>query len=276
MEVPVIEKPASPMDGLAHRDPVSGADLVQIALAGLAPVAVACALVPLRTTVDNTIVALVLVLTVVGSGAVGGRAAGAVAAVVSALAFDFFHTRPYLSLTIDSAEDVETTALLLLIGTAVGQLGVLARRRRKEVDQARSETASLRRVAEKATRDTSPETVIEAVRAELVAVLSLDHCTYCPGPPPEGAAVLEPSGWIDAGGVHRYSRGGFALPEEGAAIPVRSRGVVIGHLFCLPTHGTTVSLERRRVAVALADQLGVALGAASGSPAVSPGDTAPR
>ena len=32
----------------------------------------------------------------------GGRAAGAVAAVTAAIAFDFFHTRPYLRLTIES------------------------------------------------------------------------------------------------------------------------------------------------------------------------------
>jgi hypothetical protein len=264
------------MDGLPGREPVSAAHLVLVSLAGLAPVAVACALVPLRGRIDNTVVALVLVLAVVASGAAGGRAAGAAAAVVSALAFDFFHTRPYLSLTIASAEDVETTVLLLVIGTAVGQLGVLARRRRNEAAQGRSELASLFRVAEQATRDTTPEDMIAAVKGELVRVLSLDHCTYHAGPPPERTPTLEPSGWIDAGGVHRYSRGGFALPQDGAAIPVRGRGVVLGHLLCLPARGTAVSLERRQVAVALADQLGAALGAASGSPAVSPGDTAPR
>lgn len=269
----MIEKPRPMMDGLSDRDPVSAAHLVTIALAGLAPLAVACAMVPLRSRLDSSIIALVLVLAVVASGATGGRAAGAAAAVVSALAFDFFHTRPYLSLTIASAEDVETTVLLLLIGLAVGQLAVLARRRRKEVDEGRSELASLFRIAKQASQDVRPEDVIAAVKGELVSVLSLDHCTYQAGPPPDGTPILEPSGWIEAGGVHRYSRGGFALPQEGVAIPVRGRGVVLGHLLCLPARGTAVSLERRRVAVALADQLGVALGAAAGSPAVSPGDT---
>jgi hypothetical protein len=264
------------MDGLTDRDPVSAAHLVLVALAGLTPVAVACALVPLRGRLDSTVVALVLVLAVVASGAAGGRAAGAAAAATSALAFVFFHTRPYLSLTIDSAEDVETTVLLLLIGTAVGQLGVLARRRRNEAAQGRSELASLFRVAEQASRDVSPENVIAAVKAELMDLLSLDRCEYHAGPPPEGAPTLGSGGWIEAGAVHRYSRGGFALPAEGVAIPVRGRGVVLGHLYCFPARGTAVSLERRRVAVALADQLGVALGGATGSPAVSPGDKATR
>jgi uncharacterized protein DUF4118 len=272
-----MDKPLPMMDGLADRQPVSAAHLVSVALAGLAPLAVACALVPLRSRLDSSIIALVLVLAVVASGAGGGRAAGAVAAVVSALAFAFFHTRPYLSLNITSADDVETTVLLLVIGLAVGQLGVLARRRRKEAAQGRSELASLFRVAEQATRDIDPEVLIAAVRNELTEVLSLDHCTYQPGLPPDGSHTLEPSGWIDAGGVHRYSRGGFALPPEGVAIPVRGRGMVLGHLTCLPSRGTVVTLERRRVAVALADQLGVALGAGiTGPAAVSPGDRAPR
>jgi uncharacterized protein DUF4118 len=269
MEDPVIDKPPPVMDGLLDRDPVSAGQLIIVALGGLAPVAVACALVPLRGTLDSTVVALILVLAVVASGAAGGRAAGAVAAATSALAFVFFHTRPYLSLTIDSAEDIETTVLLLVIGTAVGQLGVLARRRRNEAAQGRSELASLFRVAQQATRDVSPQDLIAAVKTELAGVLSLASCSYQDGPPPEGAPTLEAGGWIEAGGVHRYSRGGFALPAEGVSIPVRGRGTVLGHLFCLPARGTAVSLERRKVAVALADQLGVAL-------AVSPGDKAAR
>jgi uncharacterized protein DUF4118 len=272
-----MDKPLPMMDGLTDRQPVSATHLVTVALAGLAPLAVACALVPLRGRLHTSVIALVLVLAVVASGAGGGRAAGAAAAAVSALSFDFFHTRPYLSLTIASAEDVETTVLLLLIGIAVGQLAILARRRRSEAAEGRSELASLFRVAEQATQDIDPEVLIAAVRNELTEVLSLDQCTYQPGPPPEGSHTLEPSGWIDAGGVHRYSRGGFALPPEGVSIQVRGRGMVLGHLFCLPSRGTAVSLERRRVAVALADQLGVALGAsATTPPAISPGDRAPR
>ena len=40
----------------------------------------------------------------------------------AALSFNFFHTVPYLTLEIDSADDVETTLLLLAVGLAVGQL----------------------------------------------------------------------------------------------------------------------------------------------------------
>ena len=92
----------------------------------------------------NANVALVLVLVVVLAAVGGGRTAGAVAAVSAALSFNFFHTVPYLTLEIDSADDVETTLLLLAVGLAVGQLAsyrrhpVRARRKRRPTRSAAS------------------------------------------------------------------------------------------------------------------------------------------
>ena len=80
----------------------------------------------LRDHLLNANVALVLVLVVVLAAVGGGRSAGAVAAVSAALSFNFFHTVPYLTLEIDSADDVETTLLLLAVGLAVGQLASYA------------------------------------------------------------------------------------------------------------------------------------------------------
>ena len=65
---------------------------------------------------------LVLVVVVVVAAVTGGRVAGAVAAITAALSFDFFHTTPYLSLTMDSSDDVETTVLLLIVGVVVGTI----------------------------------------------------------------------------------------------------------------------------------------------------------
>ena len=96
--------------------------MLWVALGGAAPIVVAAALVALRDHLLNANVALVLVLVVVLAAVGGGRSAGAVAAVSAALSFNFFHTVPYLTLEIDSADDVETTLLLLAVGLAVGQL----------------------------------------------------------------------------------------------------------------------------------------------------------
>ena len=228
-------------------------------LAGLAPIGIAAALVSVRGHVASADIALMMVVVVVAAAAAGGRTTGALAAVISTMAFDFFHTRPYLSLKITSAEDIETTALLLLVGVAVGQVALMSRQRRHEAAEGRSEVESLYRVAEQAARDPDVEHLEAVVRAELSHLLSLAHCTFRPGPPPEGIPALEPSGWIDAGGIHRYTQTGAQLPSAGLALPVRNGGASYGHLLCVPVPGTGIPFERRRVAVALADQLGLAL-----------------
>ena len=93
-----------------------------IALGGLAPIAVAIVLVPLRDEIDNANLALILVFVVVIAAILGGRRAGAVAAVTSTLAFDFFLTRPFLSARVESADDIETLLILLAVGLLVGEL----------------------------------------------------------------------------------------------------------------------------------------------------------
>ena len=69
-----------------------------LAAAVLAPVAVSALLSLVRGLITNNNAALVLVLVVVAVAATGDRVAGLVAAVVSAAAFDFFLTQPYLDL----------------------------------------------------------------------------------------------------------------------------------------------------------------------------------
>ncbi len=95
-----------------------------MAIATLLPIGVGAVLVPLRDELVGTNLALILVVFVVLGGAIGGRLGGALAAVTAALSFNFFLTQPYLSLDIESADDVETTLLLLIVGLIVGQLTV--------------------------------------------------------------------------------------------------------------------------------------------------------
>ncbi len=229
------------------------------ALGSLAAIGAAGLLVSVRGTIDNTNIALILVVVVVAAAAGGGRTAGAVTAVVATMAFDFFHTKPYLSLTIESADDLETTMLLLLIGLVVGQLALIGWRRRDDASEGRSDVERLYRVAEQAAEGGATEDLIIAVRAELGELLSLADCTYRPGPPPPELPTLSPRGWVDVGRVHRSTDDGPLLPESGFTIPMRSRGRVVGHLVCVPLEGSGVSFERRRVAIALADCLAMVL-----------------
>ena len=105
-------------------DRVPGESIVAGAGFAALAIGVAAALVPLRDRLGSANAALLLVLVVIAAAAVGGRVAGVASAVTASLAFNFFFTEPYLTLRIHSGRDVVTTALILVVGLAVGQLGV--------------------------------------------------------------------------------------------------------------------------------------------------------
>ena len=98
-------------------------------LAGVAaPLALAAVLVPFRASFPNTDAALAMLLVVVAVAANGYRLAGVLAAVSTAVWFDFFLTQPYERFTITRRTDIETTVLLLVIGVAVTEIAVWGRR----------------------------------------------------------------------------------------------------------------------------------------------------
>jgi hypothetical protein len=236
-------------------------------LAVLGPIAVGAVLVPLRDELVSTNLALILVVVVVLAAIAGGRGPGAVAAVIAALSYDFFLTRPYLSLTIDSADDVETTIILLAIGLIVGQLVTITRRSRTAASRGADEVARLHRVAEQAAGGASLADLVAAVEAELTGLLALERCTF--ERPPHGPPLprLERGGAV-VGGARHVVGGEFVLPADGVELPVLGRGTQYGRLVLVPKAGHGVSLEERVVAVALSDQLGAAL-AVPGKPAVA-------
>ena len=86
------------------------------------PVAIVIALIPLRDDIENTNLALGLVVVVVSIAVVGGRIGGILAALSSALSFDVFLTRPYYSFRMRDLDDLLTTILLAVIGVIAGEL----------------------------------------------------------------------------------------------------------------------------------------------------------
>jgi hypothetical protein len=234
---------------------------IAYAIGGLAPIVVGAAMVSVRGELDATNAALVLVLVVVGTAAFGGRGPAALSAVLAALSYEFFFTRPYNSLRIDSANDVETTVILLAIGLAVGQLAVHARRTRRVASRGRDELASMRRMAERVAAGAGDEELIDVAVAELTNVLSLVACrfeTVATGPV---LPVLERSGRVESPYRRVGSDGEIALPPLGVRLPVIGDGHQVGSMVLDPDPTIGITLEARVVAVALADQLGAALAA---------------
>jgi K+-sensing histidine kinase KdpD len=259
-----------PYNPVMRRDRDASTQII-IALSALAPIALAMTLVGVRDAIDNANVALLLTVVVVAAGAIGGRVAGAVAAISAALSFIFFHTRPYLSLTIDSQDDVETTLLLLMVGLIVGQLAQRARTAKVEAAAGRTELGRIHRLAGLVARGSESAEVVRVAQEELADLLHLRECRFEATPFTTVVEVptLERQGMI-SGSRYRATRRGdleLELSPDGLVLPVLARGQLVGRFLLEPSPGAGASLEARIVAVALADQVGASL--ALGPPSIA-------
>jgi hypothetical protein len=233
-----------------------------IAVGGLAPIVVAVLLVPLRDEIDNANLALILVLVVVVVASLGGRRAGALAAVTSTLGFDFFLTRPFLSARVESADDIETLLILLAVGLVVGELASRARHARRDQEVAAAAVQRVHRVADAVAQGRPLPDVLTAVQTELGDMFGLWDCWLELPPFLWVIPRMDRGGTVDGGG-HEWRESGFTLPRDGVELPVVARGDQVARLVMLAAPDTPASLDQRVVAVALADQLGAAMATAA-------------
>jgi hypothetical protein len=278
-------QPPSPAPPGRNEDPPNGLrpDPWILAAAVLAPIATAALLTPWRSRLDTADNALFLVVVIVAVASTGRRAAAVVAALVSALSFDYFLTRPYYSFRISRHQDLITEILLLVLGLAVGQLAARGRRHRTAAQQGRQQVALLHSVTELAATGQDPELVIATAVDELRDLLYLRDCRFSTHLAGGVAARVTPSGQVKVGD-ELWSTGDLGLPTRSIDLPVRSGGWLLGHFLLTPTPGQQIPEERLLVAVAIADQVGTALAADEGPgrltgtgsvPGPVPEDTAP-
>jgi K+-sensing histidine kinase KdpD len=231
-----------------------------MAAAILAPIAVATALIPWRARLDTSDNALILVVVIVAVASTGRRTAALVAALVSALSFDFFLTRPYYSLRITREQDLITEILLLVVGVAVGELAARGRRHRDAAWQGRRDVAALHGLTELAASGRDPREVASAAEGELRHLLFLRDCDFTLHEPTDVTARLTPDGTVKVG-EELWPTDRIGLPSRSVDLPVRSGGWLVGHFVLTPTPGRPVARDRLLVAVALADQVGAAMAA---------------
>lgn len=229
--------------------------VLRVGYAVMVSVAAVALLVPLRGHVSSANLALALVLVVLAEAVVGGRSVGVAAGVATAIAFDFFLTLPYGSLTIARSDDVQTTLLLAAVGLVGGELVERARRSEDHALAREREIQRFHRRAELAAGGEPPGRLISRSAEELADLLDAVDVEYRPGRPPSEVAVLTHDG-------ARVPSGHDAVGPDVAALPVRANGRDLGYfllLFGKQDAGMSVASDRRHAAVAVADQLGVAL-----------------
>lgn len=226
------------------------------ASAGL--VALAAVLVPSRTWLGNTNVALVLVVAIVAAAAVGGRAAGVAGSFAAALAYDFFHTVPHYEMHIEGRVDRITTVLLLAVGILTGEIVVRVQRARAVAGDREVELVRLRRAAH-LSATTEAAALIPLLEEEISDALGLWYCRFEPGP------VADPR--------PRLTRLGVRLPAEAPVLtadpntwavdlPVLAGEDELGHFVLIPheaSDSATFPADGRRDALAMADQLAAVL-----------------
>jgi K+-sensing histidine kinase KdpD len=238
-----------------------GRDRLALLAALAAPLALAAVLVPFRASFPNTDAALALLLVVVAVAANGYRLAGLLAALSAAAWFDFFLTRPYEEFIISRRADIQTTVLLLVIGVAVTELAVWGRRQHATASRRAGYLDGISAAAE-AVAAGSPPALIQQISGQLTRLLSLRSCRFQYGTAGLGnPARLQHDGQITAG--HRpwdASAGGWPSDTD-IELLVESGGILQGRFLMTPAPGADPSLEQRLVAIALADQVGAALGA---------------
>ena len=232
-----------------------GGSLAFACLMGAAAIGTAAALFPLRDRLGAPNVALVLAALVGLAGIVGGRLAGGLAGVVAALGFNFFSTQPYLTLRVDDVHDVLTIVLIALLGGGAGQLGASRARTRLDEREHLDALHGLEAVAALVADGAAPDDVLDAIERELTELAGVAGVELVVGGD-GGQPVVRRDGHVETL-AHTHAGRGFALPGSGVRVPVVVDGVAQADLVVAGT-GAAVTLEQRRMIVAMAHELAAA------------------
>lgn len=253
------------MPDTAERTPFSARWRTPARIGALVLPLTTCAILSTRKdSVTDATAVLILVLWVVAAAASGDRLAGVLAALSGGVWFDFFLTEPYQRFTIADPDDIEATALLVLIGVSVTEIALWGHRQQgraaRRSGYLEGVVGAARIVSE---GDTPASTVVDVVGRQITNVLEVESCRFVDGPVHDSRIAL-----LDHDGV--VTRGGRTVDVDNAGLPhdeyvallVRRGPHVIGHfLVTATTEVAYPSRERRQVAVLLADQVAAALDA---------------
>jgi K+-sensing histidine kinase KdpD len=194
---------------------------------------------------------------VVGAAATGDRITGILAALSSAVGFDFFLTAPRLDLHIASAEDIELAVLLLLVGLAVNELALWGGRQQARAREREGFINGVLESADLAAGGTPLAEAVDAVAGHIRHTVDAERVTYQSGTPNPDAAVVHRDGTVSLQGM-TVNVAADGLPSDRCtAVPVTQGDRIVGHfLITTATRLVHPRPEQLRVAVLLADQIG--------------------
>ena len=132
----------------------------------LGSMAMALALIPLRTVVAASNLAFVFMAFTIIVAELGGRGAALVTALISAMSLNFFLTEPYLTLAISKTDDVIAFVALAACGLITAAFGRRRERLSDFVGRADEELTTLARFAERSRSGRALDGLLQDLRAE--------------------------------------------------------------------------------------------------------------
>jgi len=226
---------------------------------------------PFRAAIGLENIVILYLLVVVAAAGIGGRAAGMVAALSAALAYDYFLTTPYHTLVIDKLAQVITVGLLITTGLVVSIGGRFRRRSAATAEMHTNVIRLLHRVIETAA---AGDTAVDRVAAEglhrlldarRVSILrrSLEGFAVAvdigeTGLPIDLEALthLDREGRIPPG-HHRVLHGSMLLPRNGVALDLVARQQPVGYLVIIPGRDVPADRTTRLAVAAMANQVAI-------------------
>src|SRR5215831_4135680 len=137
---------------------------MMMAMGGLGAIALGILLVPVRTITAASNLAFVFLIFTIVVAELGGRAAGLVTAVVSALSLNFFLTQPYLTLAIDKPDDIIAFVALAVSGLVAAAFGRRREQSAESLGRTHRDLETLARAAEGLVAGVGLERLLEDLR----------------------------------------------------------------------------------------------------------------
>lgn len=219
----------------------------------------------------NSAVDLLYLPAVLGAAGFYGLGPGLLAAVGSALAFNFFFTQPVHTLRISSVEDVVTVAILFLVAVVTSQLAARMRREARKAGKRASRNAIVAGLARRLLSCSSEAEIGDVATWELGslfeanAVLLRPDAGAAPLSAKPGFVTLNPSDIAAADWAMESGRpsGRSALSvnvTEWIFYPIRSGSATLGALGLARDDGTRpVADDQLDLLESLVDQLALAM-----------------
>lgn len=231
---------------------------VLIPAAALLPLLLCAVLGVWRESLSTATDVLLLVAFVVAASATGDRVIGIVAALSSAVWFDFFLTEPRFQFQITDANDIEATILLLVIGTLVTEVALWGHRQQARASRRSGYLDGVLATAELVLEPhESVDHLAERVATQIREVLGVSRCRFVRGSGYDrGMAVLDHHGDVTRHGRRLdVERDGLPTDDETVLLLHRADGVVGYFVLTSASDVARPTREQRRVAVLLADQV---------------------